>query len=438
MNRRKRKAVRQRRNRLMLAAAALVLMTAFCLPALSGCADKKLEPLEGRPYGIQTAYEIEEGYEEKAPVGDMTIYGESLVLYKDAWNPQQADAYYGRNIMLKNIETGKESVYTFSGGADTGIDLAGLDPGEYEVYVYDQYAPKRARMNQVWKSVPYYTMLRNGKVRSVKLEAASDYLAGLGIEQDDNYLYLSVKEEDPKEGQADVVIDPSGWVPTGYEEIKDPGYTGDWVEAAVSWQLGSRVAQILEQAGMRVIFSRGEDEEVSYAGDNSRVARGYTAGAKIFLNLAMDDEEISLPYLISSPYTNGSLANAMAVSLNAQGVELAQISSLSHLNAGTGMDSLLLNPDYASYSPYEWTPSLRESGGRITGAGGLEGWQSNAAWQQAWGMHGVIFYYASSEDAQSRAYYMEHQEAIAQGLAKGILDWCAIPVPEQDNTQENQ
>lgn len=376
------------------------------------------------------AYEIPASYEQQAPVSDAVIYGESLVLYKNAYDPQNNDPYYGHIVMLKNLETGSQTTTTLTGGADGGIDLGAVEPGVYEIYIYDDYTLKRAVMDQAWTSEVFTTMRRNKEVNRIQIDAGSDYLQKFGIDQDADYLYLTVSSSLPKVKIADVMIDPSGLIPTGYEgEEPDPGYTGDWVEASESYSLALRIQELLEQSGLRCALSRSEADAAGYAGSEGRAAKGYDSQAKIFLSLTMDDQETDRPYLLSSPFSNGALANQIAWDLSGKGIELATVSSLPQLNPGTGYDGLLMNADYSA-SPFSFQAALRETGGKTTSAGALEGWQLNSPYSQQPGMNGVIFCYASSQSAASRQYYLEHKEEIAQGIAQGILDYAHIPAAE--------
>lgn len=375
------------------------------------------------------AYSIPESYEQKAEVSDYSIYGESLVFYQDDYDGQKRDPYYGRIFMLKNLETGAQTTTSYSGGADGGIDLGSVEPGVYEIYIYDGYVLKRAVMDEDWTSEVFTTIRRGKEVKSIQLDAGTDYLEKFGLEQDAPYLYLTVSSNLPKVKIADVMIDPSGYVPTGYDgDDPDLGYVGELTEAQASYDLGKRIQEILEDNGLRCQFTRSENEEVGYAGSEGRAARGYNAQAKIFLSLTMDDQELNRPYLLASPFSNASLANQIAWDLQQKGVDLSSISQLPQLNSGVGYDGILANADY-TYSSFSFLPALRETGGKATGAGGLDGWQLNAPFANANGMNAVVFCYASSEDAESRAYFLAHQEEIAQGIAQGILNYCKI-VPE--------
>lgn len=366
-------------------------------------------------------------YEEKTQVKDFSFYGDSLVLYDRPYEPLESDGYFGRNIMLKNIATGEELTWTFSGGADTGLSLQDVPVGVYEIYLADGYAFKRAYMDEFYRSEPYYTIRNDKKVNSIELSANNVFLDKFGIESDENYLYLTVTESLPIARVSDVVIDPSGYL------LDSNGTAQEWYsadgfdEAEQSERLAHLVASYLEGAGLKVTFSRTDQTWSGYAGVGSRTETAYDSQAKIFLNLTMSDSQASRPFFISSPFTNGRLGNAISSALTQNGIELYTPVSVTQLNAGNSYDQLAVKED-GSLLPFSLQPALRETGGYVTSAGQYSGWGANSAYSKARGMNALIFCYASGQNPESIEYFKEHEETIARSIAQGILNLNSVEI----------
>jgi hypothetical protein len=191
-------------------------------------------------------------------------------------------------------------------------------------------------------------------------------------------------------------------------------------------ELAEMVKERLEAAGLRVLLTREEGQSVSYYGDGGRAAVGYNARAKVFLNLSMTSEEdTSRPYFLVSPFLSGLLANDLIYTMQDNGLELETVSWNDVLAGAAAFDALMQEEDW-SYSPFEVYPALRETGGKVTSAGLAENSQGNSAWSDANGMYGLIFRYANAASADSMNYYLANKEAIADGLAEGILFYFGI------------
>lgn len=85
---------------------------------------------------------VSEKFKNTYEANDYLIYGENMMFYANKYDGN-VDPMQGMNVLLRNVETEEEISYTFSGGVDSGIGLASLSQGLYEVYVYDNYVKKR-------------------------------------------------------------------------------------------------------------------------------------------------------------------------------------------------------------------------------------------------------------------------------------------------------
>lgn len=442
---------KRKKKRRRLSRAAKLLMAGLCALVLGVAFYFYWEHETGRNVTLTYLDSISLGQLEQVPqasfdesiqVDDLTIYGNSLVFYDQEFSPLETDTFFGRNVTLRNIKDGSTITTAFTGGADAGIDLDQLPQGVYEVYLSDGYTPKRAYMAETTLPAQFVTTRNNGMVKKINIVASPNYLAKFNLQSDKPYLYISVTDSEPVETVADVVIDPMGYGMAGLdEEGQDDRLADGFSEYEQSWNLASKIRQRLEAAGLKVIFSQTSNDNLSYQGDPSRIADGYRTQAKVYLSLGMVNEDYAYPFIVSSPFTNGKLGNMIVQELNAYGVGLETISTLTQLNAGNGFDQLGYDQELRS-SPYSVTAPIRESGGKVTSAGKEEGWQGNAQYSQSYGMNGVFFAYASTSNAASRTYYLEHVDAIADGIAQGILDYGHISggwnLDEQASSQSVQ
>lgn len=409
------------RTRIILGAAAAALLIGFGIYSYQAHRVEKISLTYLDSISMQDLYQKPQStFEETIEVHDSTVYGTSLVFYDQAYQPLETDGFYGRNAMLKNIEDGSTITTTFSGGADSGFDLQSIPEGVYEIYLYDGYTPKRAWTEKSFSSDPVVTVRDNGTVKKVQLSASEYYLDKFGVKTDRPYLYLAVTESEPVVRYADVMLDPAGLVPGAVDYVAD-GFD----ENEQSWALARRVQTYLENAGLKVAWSHQPTESTGYAGSGSRSALGYDQQAKVFVSFTMDSQDEPRPYCLSSPFSNGRLGNQIVLALRDQGVDLQPVTTLPQLDQGNGYDAIL--PDASlQNSPFSSSPAIRETGGKATSAGKMDGWQANEAYSNSPGMEAVLFCYASTENADSRTYYLEHQDQIARGIAQGILNYAHI------------
>lgn len=381
--------------------------------------------------------DLQQTFADTYRISDSTIYGETLTLYGNRYQNGTTDELYGRNVMLRNIETGQQLTYTFAGGADSGIPLGELEPGVYEIYVYDGFTPKRVYMSDEYHSDPFTTMRRNKSVNTINLDASKDTLKKFGVETDENYLYLTVTSSLPKVKIVDVMIDPSGLVKYELSSMVDDGYvSATFNEPQQSYDFAQMIQMYLQEAGLRVEISRDRDEAISYYGVNSRIGKGYTKQAKVYLGLDMDVSDASLPFMMTSPYSNGLLANSISYALRQNGIELQQIiNAPERLDEGVEYDTFSVSDNY-EYLPYTQYPQLRESGGKVTYAGMAPGSENNGNFSQNPGMYGIEFFYASTDNPASQAYFEANREVMARSIAQGIIDYFQIPEVQENVTAD--
>jgi hypothetical protein len=376
---------------------------------------------------------VSSSFEDVYAIEDYTIYGESLLFYQEPYTENSTSDLLGKNVVLRNVETGQELLYTFDSAIDSGVNLGELDDGLYEVYVYDHYMRKRIYSASQMYTDDFYTIRRDGKVKCVNLVADANYLKDFKVSMDENYLFITVISQIPKVKVVDVVIDPSGQVYNESAGTVDAGMGSSLIdEASASYELACMIKEELEASGLRVALTRSDEasDTPSYYGSDSRVAVGYNSSAKVFLNLSMlyeENENYLRPYFMVSSLTKSSLGNALAYEMNADGIELSNPVTEELLEKGVVYDGLSQQED-GTYTKLSLYPQLRETGGKATLTGTSDISTGNTAFQSANGMAAVMFRYCNLAMDDSVEYYLENKEEIARSIAQALLNYYSIGV----------
>ncbi len=379
---------------------------------------------------------VKASYANTFSLEDYTFYGESLKLYHHS-DLSAVDSIEGKNVLLKNVETKDEIVYTFEDGCEDGIKTGSLKPGLYEIYIYDHFVKKRAYFtSKTHMSQPFETMRRNKKVLHVSLDADKDFLKNYKVNMDKNYAFLSVTENIPKVDSIDVLIDPCGdtynpdlgQVTSGIETDKIK-------EQKEAYVFAKKVKKVLESYGLKVKLTRKEDGSPSYYGKKGRVGQGYEQNAKVFLSLGFSqDDEINRPYMVTSAYSSASLADNISYLMQKNGLELYDGSSTGQSLHGDGVlvDNLLQDEDLEE-TKFEFYPQLRESGGKSTFAGQYDSALENQRYVDSNGMYGLYFMFCNPYSSDSLNYYQNNKKLLAKTLAESITDYFDI---EKGDTNE--
>lgn len=366
---------------------------------------------------------VKSSYKEDYEVTDYTYYGESLKLYHKKLSAR-TDDLQGKNIILRNVETDKEFSYTFSTGGEDGIQTGLLEPGLYEVFVYDQFIKKRVYYDQEIHVDDFNTMRRNKHVSHITMDASKDFLDRFDISFDKNYLFISVTENIPMVKTIDVMIDPCGDIYNNNTNSMVSGTSNDKItEQKSSYEMAMKLKAELEKKGLKVELTRDEKGNPSYYGKNGRVGLAYKKNAKIFLSLGIaDDEYLSRPLVVVSPYTSGTLANDIAASCADSGIEMSNSYVADNtLEVGVLYDPLITKEDEST--KYEQYAQLRESGGRITLTGKEEHSKENQRYSDRYGMYGILFLYCNIQSNESIKYYQENEDQMVQGIVLGISQY---------------
>ncbi len=380
---------------------------------------------------------VKDSYANTFSLEDYTFYGESLKLYHQS-DLSAVDSIEGQNVLLRNVETKDEVVYTFEDGCEDGIKTGSLKPGLYEIYIYDHFVKKRAYFtSKTHMSTPFETMRRNKKVLHVSLDADKDFLKNYKVNMDKNYAFLSITENIPKVDTIDVLIDPCGdtynpdlgQVTSGIE-------TNQIKEQKEAYVFAKKVKKVLESYGLKVKLTRKEDGSLSYYGKKGRVGQGYEQNAKVFLSLGFSqDDEIDRPYMVTSAYSSGALADTISYLMQKNGLELYDENTTGQSLHGDGVlvDSLIQDEDLKE-TKFEFYPQLRESGGKSTFAGQYDSALENQRYVDSNGMYGLYFMFCNPYSSDSLNYYQNNKKLLAKTLAESITDYFDIEKGDTDET----
>lgn len=366
---------------------------------------------------------VKSKYKDHYSVADHTYYGEILKFYhKDV--SARTDDLQGKNIILHNIETDTEYSYTFSSGGDDGIQTGLLDPGLYEVFIYDHFIKKRVYFDQEVHINDFTTMRRDKSVTNISIDASKDFLEDFDINFDKNYLFISVTENIPMLKTIDVMIDPCGDMYSSTTNDVIPGTRNDKIsEQKASYEMALLLKEELESKGLKVELTRDKDGNPSYYGKNGRVGKAYEKKAKVFISLGIaDDYYLSRPLIVVSPYTSGVLANDIAAKCDELGVDMSNSYVTDNpLTVGVLYDPFILKD--GEPTKYEQYVQLRESGGRLTLTGKEEHSKDNQRYSKKYGMYGILYMFCNIQSDESIQYFEENQDLMVEGIAKGIYQY---------------
>lgn len=370
---------------------------------------------------------VEKSFEGNYLIKDYLVYGETLSLYKSEYGSVETDKMQGNNIVLRNVMNDAITSFTFNGSIDSGIDLGSLKEGIYELYTYNHFEKERIYFKDAFKAKTITTMRRDEKVNDVTFVADKNALKNQDIKFKKNYAFIIVTKHIPKSNVYDVVIDPCGNAMNYVSNTVDYGASTSILdEPSSSLEFAKRVKKELEKKELKVKVLRKEGETPGYYGADGRPARGYKVKAKLYLALgASYDENVNAPYMLTSPYTDGGLANTVSYFMSQNGISLYAARTNTTQENGVLNDSFLLD-DNGNAQKYEFYPQLRETGGRATHAGLYGGDLTNSSYKDSYGMYGLYFVYASAMNSQSVDYFNENVDAITKILVKSIVRYFEI------------
>lgn len=365
-------------------------------------------------------------FESSLSFNDYLIYGETLNLFANPYQLGQTDPFVGKTLVLKNLCDGYEWVYMLEKNIDGQIPLELLPKGFYEVYIVEDLQRKRLVSSEDIM-LNFYPIQREDEVLEITLMASKTY----GYEDElialeDRYFFLDVHDLEARDHSEiyDVVIDPAhSTFVNGSIERGRSAY--NLIEANETLRLALLLKEDLEEAGLKVYLTRDDHEDVlDLYGLDGRLHHAYLSHAKYYIELNMmysTNEEIRGASIYYSRYTSNRFATLVFKSY---------LSDTELIARGTGsagnIDGVKVAP---SYEGYDAIPVIRESGGRILGAGTMsEASSVNASFNEyaRIGLQSLsldLIHLSNIEDVE---YFSAHMDQLSTNLSLGILDFLRI------------
>lgn len=308
-------------------------------------------------------------YEDKIELKDYLFYGETLNIYNNIYDINQADYFIGKTIKLRNICDNSEWVYMLGKNADEQIPLENLPNGFYELFVVDSLKEKRLiTSSELYDE--FYTVRRNGLNKKIDLISDKDLLKdkedSLPI-MDENYFFIQVTDQTLENDNSevyDVYLDAAH--NTESYNFVDKGRTvNNLVEANELYRITLAVKEKLEEKGLKVLLAReNEDSVINQYGIDGRLYKAYQADVKHYIEFNLNfttNEETRGSRIIYSSYSSNKFATALFKSF---------ISTPGLVPYGrqtsTNIAGVVASSRYNNLDSY---PVIREAGGRILSAG---------------------------------------------------------------------
>lgn len=308
-------------------------------------------------------------YEDKIELKDYLFYGETLNIYNNIYDINQADYFIGKTIKLRNICDNSEWVYMLGKNADEQIPLENLPNGFYELFVVDSLKEKRLiTSSELYDE--FYTVRRNGLNKKIDLISDKDLLKdkedSLPI-MNENYFFIQVTDQTLENDNSevyDVYLDAAH--NTESYNFVDKGRTvNNLVEANELYRITLAVKEKLEEKGLKVLLAReNEDSVINQYGIDGRLYKAYQANVKHYIEFNLNfttNEETRGSRIIYSSYSSNKFATALFKSF---------ISTPGLVPYGrqtsTNIAGVVASSRYNNLDSY---PVIREAGGRILSAG---------------------------------------------------------------------
>lgn len=308
-------------------------------------------------------------YEEKIELNDYLFYGETLNIYNNIYDINQADYFIGKTIKLRNICDNSEWVYMLGKNVDEHIPLENLPSGFYEVFVVDSLKEKRlVTLSELYDE--FYTVRRNGLNKKINLISDKDLLEdkddSLPI-MDENYFFIQITDQTLENDNPtiyDIYLDAAHNTES-YNYVDKGRTANDLVEANELYRIAVAVKEKLEEKGLKVLLSReNEDSVINQYGVDGRLYKAYQAKVKHYIELNLNfttNEDTRGSRIIYSSYASNKFATALFKSF---------ISTPGLVPYGrqtsTNIAGVVASSRYNNLDSY---PVIREAGGRILSAG---------------------------------------------------------------------
>lgn len=307
---------------------------------------------------------------ETYTIRDYQFYGESLNVFANPYALENTDDIKRKSITMHNLCTDEKITYTMEESADRQIDLVEPQPGFYALTVHDEQKEKQLVYEGTLHSEPFYTLRRNGRVKRVTLIADREIVEPALTS---NPLFLQIDDAPAPEEIADVFIDPYG--DRMINGVLQPSGSANGLQEAKEMQeAAEQLKKELEGYGLRVVLAKDEaDAVLGYYDENGIMKKAYDSHAKYYIELGMNaSSEIrySGAEIYYSNYSSATLANTLMYHLKRE-TSITPSNMYQWEEHSEGVSSARLAVGKEGTYLYDAMPSLRESGGRISGAASI-------------------------------------------------------------------
>ncbi len=365
-----------------------------------------------------------EAVENKLSISDYLYYGETLNLYQDSYQLSQNDEMHGKTIILKNLCTNEELVYILEKQVDGQIPVENLEVGFYSVLMLEDIDTYHLYFeDEVYDE--FYTVTRNETNKKITLMADKtmfDDMEDAESYLDKHYLYLSVEEEINSE-VVDIVIDPGHFSNDAGNYVEKGLTVNGRTEAEETYKVAELLAAELEKYGFNVLVTRNSSTDIvnSY-GVNGRLYKGYETNAKYYVDIQMksaSNSNVRGTQVIYSTFSSNRFAQTVYKSI---------VEGTSLVTTGNGSVEGVLPGGLLD--GYDGRMMIRESGGRILGAGTFseKSQEENAkfAAENRYGMQAITIEYAYLSNPIDMQIWDSELDVIAEKTAEGIARYLGV------------
>lgn len=355
---------------------------------------------------------------------DYGQYGETLGFYQNPYQTGERDPFNGKTVFLYNMCTDEDSSYLMGVDLDMKIPLEYLEDGFYELELLNGLVRSRLTSENVIDD-QVHTITRNGVSKTIRI-LSDKTLFDNDTEKilEENVLYLEVKsnQEKPKDVY-DIVLDPSGL--TLYEDgsVNYGSQFNGLVESKEMYDVALEVKALLEEKGLSVLIARDDKTAINVFGDKGRIAKGYDAQAKYYIQLNLlysgykSDKGATMLY---SNFASNRLASSIMKSLNAKTSLLP-----SNFSSGNNMDGVYQT---RMVEGMDFMNIIRETGGKFTSSGIKEEFSELMGFSKDYrkGMQIVVIEYGYLNDDQTFNTWINEKDAIIKATYEGIIQGLGI------------
>lgn len=357
-------------------------------------------------------------------IRDYGLYGETLKIYKNEFDPMKFDKMSTSTLFLTNLcnNSNDKQTYLMSKELDVGIDMGKIANGLYEIEALADIDLVRIYAENPIDDT-FYSVMRDGTRKAFHIFADKSIYGELpdGIEAK-NYLYLEVYEATDIK-KFDVVLDPSGGeYRTSGSMNKGASFDG-LSEYDEMYKMAQQVKKKLEARGLKVMISRDDEKGINYDGEKGRFQKGYDQKANYYVHMRFEKSgsknDKGLLVLYSNFTTNQFAANMVNRLVEETGMQTTPYTDTRN-KAGVFQTTKKDNLDYNMF--------IRETGGKFTGSGILPIYKDsmNFAKDSRQGMHTIDILYGYMSNEKDFKNWNENNEKIADATANGILTHLGI------------